>query len=524
MVRRMVSMGGVDRTMPALIGEPLRLMLLVCFCTLSFLQVGFGQERPNIVFLLADDMGYADAACMGHPYAKTPAIDQLAREGTLFRTYYSAAPTCVPSRFGLLTGRFPGSLKNQNIDNTRLEHSMTIPAMLKQHGYTTGHFGKWGLGRRDSNASIGLDEIEELRGESNDLRGRDAGIADATIHFIQENQSTPFFVNVWFHTPHHPVAPDSQYSDRFSNQVFDPRVFANPEFTTYLETYERECGPIPQGFSNYLGDISQLDDQIGRILKCIEDAGIKNRTIVIFSSDNGPARLQSKTEVEQRSPEPRSRIKKKNSGSPEFESKEHSLGFAGPFRGGKHTIFEGGIRTPWIVRWPGRVPAGRVDESSVISAVDLLPTLATLVGSPTHGEHVDGEDVSSIWFGNATPRQRELYWQSSSPLGPKHAVRRGRWKLCEFSKTQVALFDLERDPAEQTNLADANPAVVSELKLLLKKRKGAHPLKEDGPKTDSLRSTTRWITGPKLAIPAGLSLAVVFGLWCYRKRWQMHIP
>jgi len=337
---------------------------------------GLGQEHPNIVFLLADDMGYADAACLGHPYAKTPRIDQLAREGTIFRTYYAAAPTCMPSRFGLITGRSPGSLGEHNVTSNSLVDGLTVPALLKKHGYATGHFGKWDLGPRRSNLSMGLDELQELRGDPGDPRGRDAIIADATIDFIQKNQSRPFFVNVWFHSPHHPIAPHSQYSDRFSEQDFAPEAFANTDFQRYLDSYKNETGSLTTGFSNYLGDIAQLDEQIGRILKSIEDSGLGNRTIVVFSSDNGPARVQFNTGVV-----PRRAGDKRKSNSQQSQAKEHLLGYTGNLRGGKHSIYEGGIRTPLIIKWPGRVPKGRIDESSIISAVDILPTLATIVGA-----------------------------------------------------------------------------------------------------------------------------------------------
>ncbi len=514
-------------------------LLLVLFVS-SF---SFGQDRPNVVFLLADDMGYADAACLGHPYAKTPAIDQLAKEGTTFRSYYAAASTCLPSRFGLITGRFPSKPTILGEKSLSLLDELTVPAFLKKQGYRTGHFGKWHLGPTSPSAALGLDELQELKGELGDSRGRDAIVADAAIDFIEKHQSVPFFVNVWFHTPHHPVAPNSRYSERFSGRDFSSKDFANTEFVDYLASFEREFGSLNESFQNYLGDVSQLDDQIGRILRCIEDAGIKDRTIVIFSSDNGPARSKFHIDAEQRrmrrNAEESSQGGEERQDSSELRSKEQLLGYAGPLRGGKHSIYEGGIRTPWIIRWPGRVPAGRVDESSIISAVDLFPTLAAIVGLPEGGEErgrekLDGEDVSKTWFGDSVPRRRELYWQTTNTIGPKFAVRQGRWKLCEFSRRDVKLFDLENDYAEQINVADTNPTVVSDLTNLLKNWKikfsgREDPIRDDVPnevseKPKSLLLDYLWGAIRAVTLPFGIILAVVISLWWFWKRSRLHTP
>lgn len=421
-------------------------------------------DSPNILFLLADDLGYGDLGCTGHPYAKTPAIDQLASEGTMFRTFYTAGSTCVPSRVGFMTGRFPQTFSKEVAIGGNID-SPTVTEILKRRGYRTGHFGKWGLGEKQESGTFGVDEIQVLRGDPENVSGRDSVITDATIDFIRRNKHEPFYVNVWFHTPHHPVIPHMSYVDRFADVVFRRSDFQNPDFMSYLDIVENKYGDCSEGMRNYLGDVSQLDDQVSRILKAIDEEGLRQSTIIVFSSDNGPARIKSEgarkwDKGEDDGVDPRVQLG--------VRSEKSFLGSAGPFRGRKHSLHDGGIRAPWIVRWPGRVAEGKIDEASVITAVDWLPTLASITGARLDGRSVegndfDGEDVSQMWFGKKTERERDIFWANGGPESPRLAMRRGSWKYCVFKDGSKSLYDLSKDPSESMDVSSENPSTVAKL-------------------------------------------------------------
>src|SRR3954468_8894650 len=246
-------------------------------------------EKPNVVFLLADDLGYGDLGCTGHPYAKTPAIDQLAREGTLIHNYYQSGCNGARSRAGLMTSRSPAS-SAKYMSTHGFSGAATVTELLKQNGYRTGHFGKWHIGDQPKPGTYGIETLLVLKGAPDDPRGRDAGIADATINFIRANKDRPFYVNVWFHTPHHQVRPAKVFVDRFKDVAVSKADFANPDTLAHFAKYAKLGGNIDDGMRNYLGDVSQLDDQVARVLKAIDDNGLRQNTIVVFTSDNGAAR------------------------------------------------------------------------------------------------------------------------------------------------------------------------------------------------------------------------------------------
>ena len=459
-------------------------------------------QRPNVVFMLADDLGYGDLGCTGHPYAKTPAIDQLASEGSVFRTFYTAGATCVPSRIGFMTGRFPVAFSKEvavvgNINST------TVTEVLKRQGYRTGHFGKWGVGQKQESGTFGIDEIQVLRGAPDDASGKDSGITDATIDFIRKNKNEPFYVNVWFHSPHHPVIPHQRFVDRFADITFNRSDFKNPDFMDYLDIVEREYGVSSEGMRDYLGDVSQLDDQVARILKAIDDEGLRESTIIVFSSDNGPARIKADKDGSWgREDDDPSR------GAASARSRRSFVGSAGPLRGRKHSIYEGGIRVPWIIRWPGRVAEGKIDESSVISAVDWLPTLASITGAEFDKNSFDGEDVSEMWLGKKANRTRDLFWANSSPDSPRLASRHGNWKYYILRDGSKSLYDLSKDPSESMDVIDENSSVAAKIDRSLRDwLKGLAP--------DSVARKTQ----PEKYRLAGTPVSLVKQLWRYR--WEM---
>jgi N-acetylgalactosamine-6-sulfatase len=256
-------------------------------------------------------------------------------------------------------------------------------------------------------------------------------------------------MNVWFHTPHHPVAPHATFVSRFENMSLDRPDFPNPHYQARLDAYENLSEDPTTVLREYLGDVSQLDDQVEKILSTIRELGIEEETVVLFASDNGPARP-----VDQ----PRSRSDGKKN-----PSRQNGLGSAGPLRGGKHGIYEGGIRVPWIVRWPGRIASGKIMDREVIAGVDLLPTLCSIAGVDIDTSGLDGEDVSDIWFGKERSRRKDLFWISGSPGSPRAVLRRGDWKLCIMQNGAQELYDLANDPGESRNVAADHPGILLEM-------------------------------------------------------------
>ena len=402
------------------------------------------ERPPNIVFLFADDLGYGDLGCYGHPYARTPAIDRLAEEGTRFTQAYVTGVTCNPSRTGLMTGRHPARFARYAAD-FGFGDRVTITELLQQRGYATGHFGKWHIGPDDADGTYGIGTIQTI-GKSRDREvGRDDDLYAAAIRFIEDNKDGPFYVNVWGHATHFPVNTPPGLVAKFDDVNVD-----RSDFGAAMQHKFDQCskigGDLDQSMRQYLGDVYQIDRNVARILKTIDELGLRDDTIVVFSSDHGPAPVL---------------LGKK--GARTYSN--NMLGSPGPLRGGKHEQYEGGVRVPLIIRWPGNVKAGRVDTNSVVSFIDWLPTLATIAGVTTLPEGLDGEDMSEVWQGGTRERHRPLYWRTSS-TGGAPSMRDGYWKFHlnrKRSQKGAELYDLRTDPSESHNVAADNPQVVRRL-------------------------------------------------------------
>jgi N-acetylgalactosamine-6-sulfatase len=400
---------------------------------------------PNIVFFFADDLGYADLACYGHPYAKTPAIDRLASEGTRFTQHYVTGVTCNPSRTGLMTGLFPARYPKYAADFGFGDRA-TITELLKSRGYRTGHFGKWHIGPKSTEVDgmYGIDTVRVIGKSKDASAGRDDDLTQAAIDFMRENAGQPFYVNIWGHSTHFPVNAPPELAGKFAKTTVNRADFSE----TMQHKFDESLGldeDLDESMRQYLGDVYSIDLNIDRVLAAIDELGLRDDTIFIFSSDHGPA------PVLLASKEPR-------------EFSKNMLGYAGDFRGGKHTQFEGGTRVPLIIRWPGHVKAGRVDTDNVTSFVDWMPTLCATAGVEEVPEQLDGEDVSDIWFGADRERSKPLYWRvSSSRAAP--AMREGKWKLHMGSRKgkEIELYDLSFDPSESRNVAEDHPEVVAEM-------------------------------------------------------------
>lgn len=414
-------------------------------------------EKPNIIIIYVDDMGYGDISCNGGSITKTENIDRLAEEGIRFTQYYSAAPISSPSRTGITTGMYPtrwgirsflqsraGNRKAQQQDFLS-DKAPSMALALKENGYVTGHFGKWhmGGGRDVNNApsihNYGFDEYKStwespdpdpLLTDSNWIWSsrdsvkrwnRTAYFVDKTLDFIKRHKNNPCFVNLWPDDVHAPFVPNPD------------------ELATDKSDWEKETS-----FTVVLKD---MDIQIGRLMKGLKELGVDENTMVIFSSDNGP--------------------------NPSYQNKR-TVGL----RGQKGTLYEGGIRMPFIVRWPKKITPGQVNDRSVMVSVDLFPSLCKITGAKLPGNYVlDGEDRSSLLLGGKdVQRNQPVYWEfnrnqasseesNSQRVSPQIAVRDGDWKLLvNQDGSRVELYNLITDVNETTNVAAKNPAIAASMK------------------------------------------------------------
>lgn len=439
--------------------------------TLAAVSVANGADAtmPNVVFILADDFGYGDLACYGHPYARTPNIDKLASEGTRFTQAYSTGVTCCPARTGLMTSKFPATFREYPA-NGGFGNRVTITELLNKAGYRTGHFGKWHIGPVEKNGTYGIDSVgvdndEKQVARRNETRGRDAHIFDGAIDFIEKNKSGPFYVNVWCHISHHPVNPSQTTLDRFGELKLDETKCPSP-LREKFTLCQKFGGDVNDHFRRYLADVFSLDEEVGRLLKRIDELGLRENTIVVFSADQGPAPLRSPDEGADS--DKKKKKNKASAGNDRLEIRLNALGSSGELRGGKHGMFEGGVRIPFMVRWPGHAPVGRVDSQSVISFIDWLPTLCKITGVAPPPSDIDGEDVSAAWLGKTHTRTKPLLWKTSNPNSDM-AIRDGQWKLLDPNRRrgEVELYDVVKDSTESRNLAAAKPEIVKALSAKL---------------------------------------------------------
>ncbi|MBU4460974.1 MAG: sulfatase-like hydrolase/transferase, partial [Verrucomicrobia bacterium] len=334
-------------------------------------------------------------------------------------------------------------------------NAVTVTRLLQQAGYATGHFGKWHLGGGEgapTPAAYGIDDVRALVCREpawNEPAGTfwaksTAAIVDETLRFLRANRDRPFYANTWTLLPHAPLNPTPEQLAVYAD--LDPRA-DDPAFGSWMRDYLRGAKDLRSQMRIFCASLTDLDTQIGRLLKGLDDLGLAENTVVFFSSDNGPEdyRIGNAT----------------NAG----------VGSTGPLRARKRSMYEGGIRTFGLVRWPGHVAAGRVDGTSVVGGVDWLPTVCKLAGVTVPAAvKPDGEDVSDIWLGASRPRTRPLHWEwlfrvwGDEYAPPMLAVRDGAWKLfVRHDGSGVELYDIPKDPAESRNVAPDHPEIVKDL-------------------------------------------------------------
>ena len=431
------------------------------------------STRPNIVFIFADDWGWGDLSCHGHPYVKTPNIDRLAAEGTDFHRFTVASGVCSPSRTAVMTGQFPArynidghfawvpSNAKRNMPDWLDPKAPLLPRFLKQAGYATAHFGKWHLSNNmipDSPlpSDYGYDEYGAFNcaGEQMPVH-EDARHANAFIE-KSHREGKPFFVNLWLHEPHTPFHTVPKYRWRF-------RDLAEPD-------------------NIYASVLSHADDRIGEVLDTLDRLKLAENTLVIFSSDNGPARASGPTELKLTH----------DTATGAGYGIGAAKGITGGRKGYKSALFEGGIGVPFIARWPGKVAAGKVDDRSLMSAVDLLPTFCEIAGVKLPADYrPDGVSQVATLQGKAAPlRQKPLFWKMASPWpAPKnrpyhwvsYAIVDQKWKLVtNEDSSHNELYDLAADPLEKIDQSDAQPEVVKQLLGKLEKWQATLPSKPSG--------------------------------------------
>jgi arylsulfatase A-like enzyme len=421
-----------------------------------------GAAKPNIIFILADDLGYGDIGCYGQKRIKTPNLDRMAAEGLRFTDAYAGAPVCAPSRCVLMTGlhqghsRVRGNMPATEPGAALLPHDVTVARVLKDAGYTTGLIGKWGLGEPQGNpqglprkqgfdyffgylkqghahnyytdylwrneSKIKLPNVTSkdpaLKGNvaekkveySHDLFAQDA------LKFVRDHKEGPFFLDLSFTIPH-------------ANDEAGDKGMEVPSYGQYADL----DWPEPQ--KGHAAMISRMDGDIGRLLGVLKDLKIDDNTLVIFASDNGPH--------------------KEGGNNPDFNDSN------GPLRGYKGNVTEGGIREPFIARWPGKIAAGTTSHSPITFA-DIMPTFAALADAKPPAK-IDGLDFSPTLLGSEQPElsDRFLYWEFDHDGMQAQSSRWGRWKAVRDSKSEkIELYDLSTDIGEQHDIAQRHPEIV----------------------------------------------------------------
>ncbi|HZG26675.1 MAG TPA: arylsulfatase [Chitinophagaceae bacterium] len=449
--------------------------LLVCIMIMSV--TALPQTKPNIVLIVADDLGYGDLSCYGQQKFNTPNIDQLAAGGMRFTQFYAGTTVCAPSRSSLLSGQHSGHTYIRGNKEALPEGQEPIPDSvftlaenLQKSGYVTGAFGKWGLGFVGSpgdpnkqgfntfygyncqglahryypvhlwsdNKKIMLPGNSELKQPvtyAPDLIQKEA------LSFIEKNKTRPFFLYLPYTLPHAELmVPNDSIFAKFDGKY--------PESPFKGESYGSAARP--KGYTSqdkphatFAAMVSRLDVYVGQVMEKLKNMGIEKNTLIVFTSDNGPHQ--------------------EGGGDPVF------FNSSGGFRGVKRDLYEGGIRVPFIVSWPGKIRSNTVNDH--ISAYwDLFPTFTDVAGA-TAGYSTDGISIlPALSGGSQQPTHPYLYWEFHEQ-GGSQAVRKGKWKLIKLQVGSVSpvfeLYDLEKDQAETTNLATKYPEVTRELQKII---------------------------------------------------------
>ncbi|MHC4118485.1 MAG: arylsulfatase [Planctomycetota bacterium] len=436
-----------------------------------------GSRRPNIVYIVADDLGYGDLGCYGQKDIRTPNLDRMAREGMIFTQHYSGSTVCAPSRSSLMTGLHTGHTPVRGNKEYQPEgqhplpaDSVTVAEVLKKAGYATGAFGKWGLGYPGSEGdpnNQGFDEFYgyncqryahnyypyflrhndkkvELpgnEGKKTEQYGPDL-IQEQTLKFIEANKDGPFFLFVPHVIPHAELlVPEDDilesYRGKFPEKPYKG-IDDGPKYK--IGGY----GSVETPRANFAAMVTRLDLHVGQILDKLRELGLDKKTLVMFTSDNGP--------------------------HGEGGANPRYFNSSGGLRGMKRDLYEGGIRVPMIARWPGKIKAG--SRSEHVSAFwDVMPTLGEIAGVDVPGD-IDGISFAPTLLGKPQKQHDYLYWEFHEQ-GGRQAVRKGKWKAVRLQVKRdpngpLELYDLEADPQEKNNIASQHPDIVGKMERIMK--------------------------------------------------------
>ncbi len=444
--------------------KPIILSFITCLVSLCLPA----QQKPNIIFILADDMGYGDLGCYGQQKIKTPNIDGLAAAGMRFTDFYAGSTVCSPSRAALMTGKHTGHgyIRGNGEINMRAE-DLILPEMLHKAGYTTGMAGKWGLGAQNTSGAPEKKGWDFFSGVIDNKEGHfqhpdsawqiingvsmlvklpnkmyiNEWFKDEALSFIENNRQRPFFLFLSFTLPHAELNVPPTYIAPYLNEdgssKFAPEK-AQPDGLHY--------GPQPYPKAAYAGMVSQVDDHVGQVSALLQKLGLDKNTIVIFSSDNGThvegGRTKEDTEF--------------------FKS-------SGPLRGVKRDMYDGGIRVPFIVRWKDKIKPGTT-QHHIGAFWDMMPTFAQLAGLQQPAS--DGVSFVPALLGQPQPMHNQLYWEFYEK-GFKQAARKGNWKAVRYydgtNPLPLELYDLSKDISEKNNIAASFPGIVKEMEAIMEK-------------------------------------------------------
>ncbi len=427
------------------------------------------EKQPNIIFILADDLGAGDLQSTGHPYAQTPHLDKLASEGIQFDRAYMAGAWCAPSRYGLMSGQYPA--RDFNKSKNLKPNEPTITKILKDAGYATGHFGKWhmnwGMDFMETLSDFGIDDHfstnhngngktwskKEMSSEHWRERTTDAYV-DMAINFMDNiefsNTPKPFYINLWIYPTHSYIDPTPEMLAVYDGLKVDMNDFSKQQqdFLTFVSKH----GNIHEAMQAYCADVTAMDNALGRLFGYLKKTGLDKNTIVVFSSDNGPGPLTDQITSES--------VVKRYKEKPTLLN---SVGSAKNYRDRKSSFHEGGIRVPYIVSWPGHFPEGKKDNNTIIQGVDWLPTIASLCNVELPKGTFDGMDVKSAFYGEGNKRTDPLFWSEKG----NSVILKDNWKGVMIGE-KFALYSIVNDPSEEKDLKDSNPELTKSMKNELK--------------------------------------------------------
>lgn len=454
-------------------------LLYIAVCFLAFLTTAckpdarLQSSRPNIVFILADDMGWADLPVYGNSFNEAPHLTKMASEGMRFTDAYAACPVCSPTRASIMSGQYPARVgvidfipghwrpfEEVTVPSNRTqylpEEIITIGESMQEAGYATGYFGKWHLGQEERHQpwNQGFETVNVYRGGGffayadkmsspmEEIPGRvlSEALTDLSLDFIESNKEKPFFLYLSHYDVHVQLDADSALIQKYLNK--------------------EKVDDYP-GNAVYAAMVEHVDNSVGRILDRLDQLGLSENTLVVFFSDNGglvsrfdkiPLLANSKQHIYQ------------------GDTLLYVASSNAPLRAEKGTVYEGGIREPFIARWPGKIEAGKLSHT-LVSSVDFYPTFAELAGLPLpESQTFDGVSLLPALAGQGTNPERAIFWHY--PVyhhdSPASVIRKGNWKLIHYlHDNSLMLYNLAEDIGESKNLVNKNPEKAEELISLL---------------------------------------------------------